>query len=222
MITPNRGVTKVCTGTRHPGCPTSTRSRNEARFHRARSPDRRPPHALTNQVPASDVGDMLDVALHRARTPGRRPGPTSPEAITPLDGSTLHRYADRARQETTRRHRTGASFVSAEIGRCLFSSAAGQPHGPPTEHAVAVGVPSDLASTHRDAAALVDPSKRSHPSHWTRARECSHEPRLNVGMTDPDERSGQMPSIRRGPKRAGRPHLLPFRRTPCEPRDCPL
>ena len=33
---------------------------------------------MTNQVPAIDVGDMLDVGLARARTPGLRPGPTSP------------------------------------------------------------------------------------------------------------------------------------------------
>jgi hypothetical protein len=103
MITPNWGVTKVCTGTRHPGCPTSMRSSNEANVHRAGSPDRSPRHALTNQVPSDDVGDMLDVcfAAPALRTYGPdRPPRSRPRHLTAQHSTGMPICAGLARVDT--------------------------------------------------------------------------------------------------------------------------
>src|SRR4051812_6331584 len=75
MITPIRGVTKVCPGTRHTGCPTSP-SEDRSQVHRDPPPDRRPPLALTNQVPEADAGDIVDV--HFDAPAIRATGPDQP------------------------------------------------------------------------------------------------------------------------------------------------
>jgi hypothetical protein len=122
MITPARGVTKVCTGTRHPpGCPTSSRSTNEANVHRAGSPDRRPRHAPDQPGSRQRRRRHARRLLRRARTPGLWPGPTSSEQKTPVDGSTLHRYAVRARPiPKARRHSVFTFGRGALDGRGLL------------------------------------------------------------------------------------------------------
>jgi hypothetical protein len=57
--------------------------------------------------------------LCRAPIPGLRPGPTSPEPNSPVDGSTLHRYADRCAAWTARRRRSVVAFGAAFFLRAV-------------------------------------------------------------------------------------------------------
>jgi len=48
---------------------------------------------LTNQIPLTDVDDIIDVRFIAPALLACRPGPTPTEPNTSLDGFTLHRYA---------------------------------------------------------------------------------------------------------------------------------
>ena len=66
--------------------------------------------ALTNQDPATGVGDHVDVGFAAPRLRASGPDQPRPRTPQPLDGSTLHRYADMSGSRSPRRRRSVLSL----------------------------------------------------------------------------------------------------------------